>query len=177
MQTDTTVATIKPIEPGQVLSNHTWEDLQLGQSDSMQRTLTSDDIMAFALLSGDVNPAHLDTEYAEKSMFKKVIAHGMWAGSLVSCLLGTRFPGPGTIYLEQTLKFRRPVYVGDTLTVTATVADKNEEKKRVTLDCTVANQDGEVVVKGQAQVMPPKEKMSRPVVANLPQLRLVPQSD
>lgn len=169
--------TIPTIEPGQVLSNHTWEDLQTGQSDSMQRTLTEDDIMAFALLSGDVNPAHLDAEYAEQTMFKKVIAHGMWAGSLVSCLLGTRFPGPGTIYLEQTLKFRRPVYVGDTLTVTATVAEKDEEKKRVTLDCLVENQNGETVVKGQAQVMPPKEKLSRPVVANLPQLRLVQHTD
>lgn len=174
MQTD---STIPAVAAGQVLTNHTWDELQPGQSDSMQRTLTADDIMAFALLSGDVNPAHLDAEYAEQTMFKKVIAHGMWAGSLVSCLLGTRFPGPGTIYLEQTLKFRRPVYVGDTLTVTATVADKDEEKKRVTLDCLVENQDGETVVKGQAQVMPPREKLSRPVVDNLPALRLVSPSE
>lgn len=160
------------IEPGRVLGNFVYDELEIGQSASIERTLTDEDIKAFALVSGDVNPAHLDAEYAAGTMFKKVIAHGMWGGALISNVLGTTLPGPGTIYMKQELKFKAPVYIGDTVTATVKVAEKNDAKKRVTLACSVTNQDGVVVVEGEALVMPPKEKLSRPVADNLPSLTL-----
>ncbi|MFW2176338.1 MULTISPECIES: MaoC/PaaZ C-terminal domain-containing protein [unclassified Moraxella] len=145
-------------------SNVTYDELSIGQSDSMTRTVTEDDVKAFAMVTHDYNPAHLDSEYADNSMFKGKIAHGMWAAGLISALLGTKFPGVGTIYINQTLSFRRPVHFGDTLTATLTVKEKNDEKKWVTLDCQVTNQEGKAVVNGEAQVIPPSEKISRDVV-------------
>lgn len=145
-------------------SNVTYDELSVGQSASMTRTVTADDIKAFAMVSHDYNPAHLDHEYANNSQFKGVIAHGMWAAGLISALLGTKFPGVGTIYLNQTLSFRRPVKPEDTLTATLTVKSKDDEKKWVTLDCQVTNQDGKAVVTGEAQVIPPSEKISREAV-------------
>ncbi|MFZ6775630.1 bifunctional enoyl-CoA hydratase/phosphate acetyltransferase [Undibacterium sp. Ji83W] len=145
-----------------IISNVVYEDLQIGQSASQIRTLTNADIQAFATVSGDVNPAHLDAEYAAHTLFHGVIAHGMWGGALISTILGTRLPGPGTIYLEQNLHFAKPVRIGDTLTVSATVVAKGDEKKRVTLDCEIINQKGERVVYGNALVIAPTEKVSRP---------------
>lgn len=107
-----------------VIENVLYNDIEIGQSARLVRTLTLEDIRAFAAISGDVNPAHLDTSFANESMFHGVIGHGMWTGSLVSTVLGTIFPGPGTIYLEQSFRFKRPVRVGDTLTVIVTVAEK-----------------------------------------------------
>ena len=86
-------------------------------------------------MSGDVNPAHVDAEFAASDMFHKIIAHGMWGGALISTLLGTELPGPGTIYLGQALRFRRPVGLGDTITVTVTVESQGREWHRVVLDC------------------------------------------
>ncbi|MFZ6708265.1 bifunctional enoyl-CoA hydratase/phosphate acetyltransferase [Undibacterium sp. TC9W] len=145
-----------------LISNVVYEDLQIGQTASQVRTLTNVDIQAFATVSGDVNPAHLDAEYAAHTLFHGVIAHGMWGGALISTILGTRLPGPGTIYLEQNLHFAKPVRIGDTLTVSATVVAKDDEKKRVTLDCEIINQKGEKVVYGNALVIAPTEKVSRP---------------
>ncbi len=146
------------IEP---MCNLTFDELAIGQSGSLSRMLTMEDIRDFARVSGDVNPAHLDPDYAASTPFKQVIGHGLWSGALISCLLGTRFPGPGTIYLEQTLKFHRPVHLGDTVTVTLTVRDKDERRKRVVLDCVVSNQDGATVVSGQATVLAPTVKVIR----------------
>ena len=101
-------------------------------------------------MSGDVNPAHVDEEFARSDMFHKVIAHGMWGAALISTVLGTELPGPGTIYLGQTLSFRRPVVIGDIVTVTVRVIERNEEKGRVTFDCQCANQRGETVISGTA---------------------------
>ncbi|PXX39922.1 phosphate acetyltransferase [Undibacterium pigrum] len=145
-----------------IISNVVYEDLQIGQSASQVRTLTNADIQAFATVSGDINPAHLDAEYAAQTLFHGVIAHGMWGGALISTILGTRLPGPGTIYLEQNLHFAKPVRIGDTLTVSATVVAKDDEKKRVTLDCEIINQKGDRVVYGNALVIAPTEKVSRP---------------
>lgn len=145
-----------------MLENLTFDELANGQSASLARTLTTADIRDFARVSGDVNPAHLDAEYAATTPFKEVIGHGMWSGALISCLLGTRFPGPGTIYLEQSLKFHRPVHVGDTVTVTLTVQEKDERRKKVILDCKVTNQDAATVVSGLATVMAPTVKVVRP---------------
>jgi len=157
----------------QIVRNRTFDELSLGDSDCTYRTLTEQDIQLFALMSGDVNPAHLDAEYAATTAFQEVIAHGMWGGALISAVLGTRLPGPGTIYLGQDLRFKKPVKIGDTLCTRLTVSALDEKKKRVTLDCLCANQDGETVIEGTAQVLAPSKKIERPV-ANLPELRLLP---
>ena len=134
-------------ENQEMIENVTYDELFVGQNARLLRTLTLEDIQAFAAVSGDTNPAHLDPEYANDTMFHGVIAHGMWGGALISALLGTKFPGPGTIYLQQDLHFSRPVRIGDTLSVVATVTSKDDEKKRVELDCLVENQKGEKVWK------------------------------
>ena len=145
-----------------LIENITFDELQIGQSDMMSRMLTIDDIQAFAAVSGDTNPAHLDPDYANNTVFHGVIAHGMWSAAMISALLGTHFPGPGTIYLHQELHFSRPVRIGDTLTVTATVLRKDEEKKKVDLDCEVYNQHAERVLHGTACILAPTQKIKRP---------------
>src|SRR5574344_843009 len=141
------------------MENVTYDELSVGQSARLLRTVTLEDIQAFAAVSGDINPAHLNPEYADATMFHGVIAHGMLGAALISALFGTQFPGPGTIYLGQELRFTKPVRIGDTLTVLATVSEKNDEKKRIKLDCQVSNQHGEVVLKGEANLMPPTQKV------------------
>jgi phosphate acetyltransferase/phosphate butyryltransferase len=144
------------------IENRTFDEIQVGESASLVRTLTRDDIKIFAAMSGDVNPAHVDEEYAKSDVFHKIIAHGMWGGSLISTLLGTKLPGPGAIYLDQTLTFRRPVAVGDTITVTVTVKAKDSEGHRIHLDCRCVNQKGELVIAGNAAVIAPTAKVRRP---------------
>lgn len=114
-----------------IIENITYDELSIGQSATLTRSLTLDDVRAFAAVSGDINPAHLDAAYAEQTIFHGVIGHGMWGGSLISAVLGTQFPGPGTIYLNQDLDFTKPVRIGDTLHVTVTVVAKDDLKKRV----------------------------------------------
>ncbi len=155
----------------ELIENVTFDEITLGQSARLLRTLTLADIQAFAAVSGDTNPAHLDAKYANDTLFHGVIAHGMWGGALISALLGTQFPGPGTIYLDQVLHFTKPVRVGDTLTVTATVVSKDEAKKSVELDCQVLNQKGERVLHGTARVLAPTEKVRLAQVA-APQIQL-----
>ncbi len=154
-----------------LIENVTFDELKLGQSGRLLRTLTLADIQAFAAVSGDTNPAHLDAEYANDTLFHGVIAHGMWGGALISALLGTKFPGPGTIYLDQVLHFTKPVRIGDTLTVTATVVSKDDSKKSVELDCQVLNQKGERVLHGTAKVLAPTEKV-RLAQVHAPQIQL-----
>jgi len=154
-----------------LIRNRTFDEIAVGDSASLQRTLTVQDIQLFAVLSGDVNPQHLDAEFAASTRFHGVIAHGMWGGALISAVLGTRLPGPGTVYLGQTLKFLRPVRVGDTLTITVTVAARDEAKKRLTLACTCTNQAGEPVIEGEASVLAPTEKIER-AAATLPEVRI-----
>src|SRR5579871_4103783 len=143
----------------------------MGESASLTRTLSKDDIALFAVMSGDVNPAHLDEPYAKASMFHRIIGHGMWGGALVSAVLGTRLPGPGTIYLGQDLKFRKPVGLGDTITVTVTAKEKRPEKHVVVFDCHCVNQSGDEVISGTAVTIAPTEKIRRPRVA-LPEIQL-----
>ena len=151
--------------------NVTFDELSIGQSKRLFRTLSLDDIKAFAAVSGDTNPAHIDPEYANDTMLHGVVAHGMWGAGLISALLGTKFPGPGTIYVDQVLHFVRPVRVGDTLSVVATVVSKNEENKHVQMDCQVTNQRGERVLHGTAEVLAPTEKVHLPKVS-APQIQL-----
>jgi len=144
------------------LENRTFDEIEIGERAEITRTLTEDDIKLFAVMSGDVNPAHLDEEYASSEIFHKVIAHGMWGGALISAVLGTTLPGPGTIYIGQTLKFRRPVGIGDTVRVSVTAASKDEEKKTIVFDCLCINQDDKPVIDGTATVLAPTEKVKRP---------------
>ena len=153
------------------IENKTFDEITIGESASVTRTLSRQDIALFALVSGDVNPAHLDEDYAATDMFRRVIAHGLWGGGLISAVLGTELPGPGAIYLSQSLRFLRPVGLGDNITATVTVLEKHVDKRIVVLDCLCTNQHGEEVIAGQAEVKAPKEKVRRPRIA-LPDIRL-----
>lgn len=155
-----------------LIENRTYDEIQVGDSASVVRVLSRQDIELFAIMSGDVNPAHLDDEYAKDSMFHGIIAHGMWGGALISTVLGTKMPGPGTIYLGQDLSFRRPVSVDDTITVTVTAKEKQDDKKIVIFDCKATNQDGKDVILGVAKVIAPSEKISRPRVV-LPEVQVM----
>jgi phosphate acetyltransferase len=157
--------------PGSVIENRTFDEIEVGDSVSLSRMLTKQDIELFAVMSGDVNPVHVDEAFARDDMFHKIIAHGMWGGTLISTLLGTELPGPGTIYLSQTLKFLHPVLLGDTVVVTVTVRNKNAAKRTVLLECRVVNQDGKAVIEGVAEVIAPNEKIARARVT-LPEVRL-----
>lgn len=137
---------------GEATSAYYLEDLKIGDTASFAKTVTDADIVLFAGVSGDTNPVHLDQEFAETTLFKGRIAHGMLSAGFISTVLGTKLPGPGAIYLSQSLKFKAPVRPGDTVRATVTVTDIAVERKRVTLStvCTV----GEVVViEGEAVVM------------------------
>jgi phosphotransacetylase/acyl dehydratase len=147
-----------------VIENRTFDEINVGDIATLERTLTEQDIMLFAVMSGDINPAHVDPDYATSSRFREVIGHGMWTGALISTVLGTDFPGPGTIYLSQSLRFRRPVKVGDTISIKVTAKEKDAGKGKVVLDTECTNQDGEIVVSGAAEVIAPKEKVSRPAI-------------
>jgi phosphotransacetylase/acyl dehydratase len=153
------------------IENRTFDEIRVGDSASLSRTLTKQDIELFAVMSGDVNPIHVDEAFARDDMFHKIIAHGMWGGTLISTLLGTELPGPGTIYRSQTLNFRNPVVLGDTVVVTVIVREKNAAKRDVILDCRVTNQTGNVVIDGVATVIAPAEKIQRTRVI-LPEVRL-----
>jgi len=154
-----------------MIENRTLDEIAIGDSAEITRVLTQQDIELFAVMSGDVNPAHLDPAYAEGTQFHHVIAHGMWGGALISAVLGTRLPGPGTIWLDQRLRFRAPVAPGDRLTVRVTVTSVDRDSGRVRLDCLCRNQGGITVIEGEALVLAPREKVSRPVPA-LPDVRM-----
>lgn len=151
-----------------LIENRTFDEINIGDCASLSHKLSLDDIEQFAAVSGDVNPAHVDPEYASSDIFHHVIAHGMWGGALISTVLGTELPGPGTIYLDQNLKFLKPISVGDTVTVTVTAKEKMPEHRRISFACVVANQKGEPVIDGTALVIAPEEKVRRPRVSVVP---------
>ena len=150
---------------GDFIENKTFDEIQVGDLAELVRTVRREDIEAFAVLSGDVNPAHVDDDYAATSLFHKVIAHGMFGGALISAVLGTKLPGPGTIYLGQTFKFMKPVFLDDTITARVTVKEKIPEKKQVILECVCLNQAGATVIQGEAKVIAPDVKVKRPCMA------------
>ena len=132
-----------------------YDEIKIGDDASLSRTITEAHIVIYAGVTGDVNPVHVDAEYAAKSMFGERIAHGMLVAGLISAVLGTQLPGPNSIYLGQDLKFKAPVKIGDTVTVVVTVTEKREDKPIMKLQTTVTNQRGEVVVDGTAVMMKP----------------------
>lgn len=170
-QTTPAAATTSVASSSEFLENTTYDEIRVGNSARLTRTLKIEDIRAFAAVSGDINPAHMDAEFAGASVFHGVIGHGMWSAALISTILGTIYPGPGTIYYNQSLKFRRPVMVGDTVTVVITVTSKQDEKKLVVFDCLVTNQHNDTVVKGEAVVVAPQRKI-RSRRASMPQIHL-----
>jgi 3-hydroxybutyryl-CoA dehydratase len=129
-----------------------YEDIKVGDEASISRTITEAHIVAFAGLTGDLNPLHVDAEYAAKSMFGERIAHGMLMAGLISAVLGMQLPGPNSIYLGQELKFTAPVKIGDTVTVAVTVTEKRDDKRIIRLLTTATNQRGEMVVDGSAVI-------------------------
>lgn len=134
----------------------TIQELKIGDSASMAKTISEADVYLFAGITGDHNPAHVNEQASSQTPFGGRIAHGILSAGLISAVLAMKLPGPGTIYLGQDLKFTKPVRFGDTITATCTVSEILMEKNIVKLDTTCTNQNGEVVIKGTATVMPPK---------------------
>ena len=142
------------------LVNIPYQQIKVGDKATYERTLTKRDLLLFATVSGDYNPVHLDPEFASKTQFGECIAHGMWVGSLISAALAMKMPGPGGIYLSQSLKFSRPAKLGDTLTVHLEVIEKVERRNTAIISTNVINQHGKIVVKGQAEVKPASEQVT-----------------
>jgi 3-hydroxybutyryl-CoA dehydratase len=133
----------------------TFEQINLGDSASFTKTISESDVYLFAGITGDLNPAHVNAVAASQGMFKQRIAHGMLTGSFISTVLAMQLPGPGTIYVGQSLQFRGPVFIGDTITARVEVAEKLDQREWVKFKTTITNQDGKLVVDGEATVIPP----------------------
>lgn len=140
----------------ELMKGKTISELKVGQTDQMTKTISESDVYLYAGITGDNNPAHINEVYASGTRFKSRIAHGMLVGGLISAVLGTKLPGPGTIYMGQTLNFKAPVAFGDTITATVKVIEIDTEKKRVRLETVCVNQDGTVVLDGEALISPPR---------------------
>ncbi|MFW9926013.1 MAG: MaoC family dehydratase [Candidatus Thorarchaeota archaeon] len=129
-----------------------YSDIKMGQSAEVAHTITEEDIQTFGNLSGDFNPLHFDEEWAKKTLFEGRIAHGILTAAFISTAIGMHLPGPGTIYMGQSMRFLVPVRIGDTITARVEVVKLNDEKQRVTLQTTCTNQDGKMVLDGEALV-------------------------
>jgi acyl dehydratase len=141
------------------MENIPFDEIAVGDSASLSRTLCERDLFLFAEASGDYNPIHIDAQFAAASEFGERIAHGAWSGALISALLSGRFPGPGTVYRSQQLTFRTPVRLGDTVTASVTVREKRDRHRLLVLDCTIVNQEGKTVARGSAEVIAPARKI------------------
>ena len=157
-----------------MLSNHLFHKLKIGDKASLSRLVSPDDISLFAAVSGDANPAHLDAGFAAHGPFGHVVIHGMWTAALISAVLGTRLPGPGTIYLDQQIHFQKPVAPGDTVTAEVEVIELIAGKNRVRLATTARNQRGETVLTGEALVLAPTEQVTA-APGQLPQAVVLPK--
>ncbi len=162
---------LKPDRNFGLLRNRTFDEIAVGDRESLERTLTAQDIQLYAVLSGDESALPLDPSIAASTRLHSVLSHGMWAGALFSGLVGTRLPGPGSTYLAQSLRFLAPVRVGDTLTITIEVVSRDEATRRVRLACRAVNQHREDVVDGEAEVVAPDERVELARTA-LPEVRL-----
>jgi 3-hydroxybutyryl-CoA dehydratase len=139
------------------MKGKTIDELSVGQTASFTKTISESDVYLFAGITGDFNPAHVNEAYAKNTAFKTRIAHGMLSAGLISNVLGNQLPGPGTIYMQQQLNFRAPVAIGDTITAAVDVIEILREKKRVRLKTVCTNQDGVVVLDGEALISPPRQ--------------------
>jgi 3-hydroxybutyryl-CoA dehydratase len=137
-----------------------FDDLKIGMTERLKKTIAASDVVGFAQLTGDRNPIHLSEHFAAKTPFGRRIAHGLYTASLISAVLGTRLPGPGAIYIAQTLNFRAPVRIGDTVSVAVTVAELMPEKSRARLTC-VCKVGRQVVLDGEALVKVPREEKGK----------------
>lgn len=143
------------------IENKIFDEIKIGDSAQLQHVLCQKDIDLFTIMSGDVNPAHVDVEFAKTDMFHGIIAPGMWGASLISTILGTLLPGPGTIYLNQSLKFSHPIFLGDLITVIVTALSKDTNKHIVEFECKCLNQENKIVISGLASVIAPQQKIKR----------------
>jgi 3-hydroxybutyryl-CoA dehydratase len=134
----------------------TMNDLNVGDTAEFSKTISESDVYLFAGITGDLNPAHINEAYAQKTFFKTRIAHGMLSAGFISAVLGNQLPGPGSIYVRQELNFLAPMRIGDTITARVEVVEKNPEKNSVKLRTTCVNQDGTKVTEGEAVISPPK---------------------
>lgn len=130
-----------------------YEEIQVGDTGSVAKTITETDVVLYAGITGDTNPVHINDVEAKASRFGQRIAHGMLTAGFISAVLGTCLPGKGAIYMSQTLKFSRPVHIGDTVTATAEVIEKIDAKRQIVFKTIVKNQEGEKVIDGEAKVM------------------------
>jgi 3-hydroxybutyryl-CoA dehydratase len=138
------------------MTGKTIHEISIGDGASLAKTISETDIYLYAGITGDFNPAHIDECYASHTFFKSRIAHGMLIAGFISAILGTRFPGPGTIYIRQALSFLAPVRIGDTITASVEVIERHPEKNRIRLKTICRNQEGIMVLDGEALVSPPK---------------------
>jgi len=139
----------------------TVQEISVGDIASFTKSVTEYDVYSFAGITGDFNPAHINTEYASETSFGKIIAHGILSIGFISNVLGTKLPGPGAIYLRQVCDFKKPVFIGDTITAIVEVTKKDEAKNRVWLRTYCTNQRDEIVVEGEAIMMPPRNKTAQ----------------
>ena len=130
--------------------------IKIGDSASLRKTFNDADVRNFAEIAGDTNPVHLDDEYAAQTQFKKRLVHGMLTAGLISAVLGTELPGEGSIYLSQSINFRAPVFIDDTITATVRVIKVHEDKPIITLETVCKNQDDVVVIEGEAVLLAPQ---------------------
>jgi len=140
------------------LQGKTVQEIRIGDTAQFSKTISESDVYSFAGVTGDMNPMHVNVEYAGDTVFGKRIAHGILATGLISNVLGTQLPGPGVLYLEQTSRFLKPVFIGDTITATVEVIEIDEAKNRVRLRTYCTNQKNEITIDGEALMMPRKEK-------------------
>ena len=136
----------------------TIDQIKVGEQASTKKAFTEKDVLTYAEVSSDFNPAHVDKEYPKTTIFKKQIVHGMLVGSLFSAIFGVHMPGLGSIYIKQSLKFTKPVYFGDEITARVTVKEIKYDRNRVVFDCLAINQREETVIIGEAEIMPPKKE-------------------
>ena len=139
------------------MEGRTIHEMRVGETASFTKTIAEADVHAFAGITGDFNPVHINDTYAAASMFGRRIAHGMLCAGLISAVFGMKLPGPGAIYVQQSLKFLKPVYIGDTVTAEVEVAEILQERNRVTFRTRCVNQDGQIVLEGESTLMPRRD--------------------
>jgi acyl dehydratase len=150
------------------MTGRTIEELAVGEDATLTRTISPDIIREYVQASGDGNPIHSDPAFAAATRFGRIIAPGMLTAGLISAVIGTRLPGPGTLYLSQNLRFLHPVYVGDVITARATVTGRLPDRNRIELATVCVNQNGQPVLEGEAWVMPPKARVDYRARAGTP---------